>query len=268
LLLIEGKAWFPSVEVLRAGDPLEGSLGKNFYLDLWGAIQKTGEIDHVSQWLLASLHPAMREWLEGLNRENLSLHSQVLGEAYADQVAARMAVWCWHKSYRESAAMWSIYANKGVAVKTTRECLEAALPRLNNRLIRDITYVDRMSCDYDGLMGLVSENPTLLLRPEFLKAVEYKHEKEIRVVTTCQKGDSGLMIEGINSESLIHEVVISPLLPNEEFMSIQNLLTRSYPYLSIRRSELIDKSYDVISTDECSLNDSDDLPGFLQNPNL
>jgi hypothetical protein len=264
LLLMDGKAWFPSVESLRAGDPLEGALGKNFHTELWGAIQGTGEIEQVHEWTRNSLPDFMREMLD-LSSGDAAFQSQVLGEAYADEVAARMAVWCWHKSYRESAAMWSTYGNKGVAVKTTRECLEAALPSLKNSHIQDITYVDRMSCDYDGLMGLVSENPELLLRPDFLKSVEYEHEKEVRVISVCQKGDKGLMIEGIKAEFMIHEVVISPLLPDAEFMSIQNLVVKSYPSLKIRKSELSHESYEENSFNECSLNGLNELPDFIRN---
>ena len=78
--------------------------------------------------------------------------------------------------------------------------------------------------------------------------IEYKHEEEVRVVVTCDKGDRGRMIDGIETDSMLHEVVISPLLPKEEFVALQKLILKAYPSVRMRRSELVKWCYEEISS--------------------
>jgi hypothetical protein len=239
LLLLEGKAWFPSVASLRAGDPLEAALGKDLYAELWSAIDDKGEIERVSAWLDASLPDFMHRMLDR-NSENSMLHSQVHGEEYADRVAAVMAAWCWFKSDLESGAMWSVYGHQGVAVRTDRDRLGEALPPEKKFSINDMTYVDRRPCAMRNIDRIIQQRPDLILRPYFLKAIEYKHEQEVRVAAYCPEGAKGLMVTGIKPELLIREVIISPLLPSAEAEAIERVVTQrmNNASLSVTRSSL------------------------------
>lgn len=273
LLLMEGKAWFPSVASLRAGDPLEGGLGNDFHAYLWGAIHKTGEIERVKQWLLDSLPDKDRQWLEKTNPDSPTLQAQVLAGAYADQVAARIAVWCWFESDIESAAMWSVYGHQGVAVRTTRMLLKEALPPMKQFGIQTMTYRDRRLCADQSLTSIISEDSSLMLRPHFLKAIEYEHEKEVRVAAFCPRGAKGLMVTGIKSQSMVLEVVTSPLLPLAEAKAIQRLVaeTLDNSSLSFRQSNLrldgitfVNRLEEAFHGDRDDNIDLSDLPAFLK----
>ena len=162
--------------------------------------------------------------------------------------------------------MWSVYGDKGVAVKTSLSRLKDALPPMPNIQIQGINYVDRMSCADRCFRSLISEHPSLLLRPDFLKTIEYEHEKELRVAVACQKGEKGLMIHGIKAESLVQEVVISPLLPMAEIKAIEILLTKAYCFLNFTHSTLTDASSSMDLFDDYNSDEPDDLPNFLKTP--
>ena len=237
LLLLEGKAWFPSVASLRAGDPLEAALVKDRYTDFWGAIHQTGEKERISEWLYASLPEVKKKLLA----DNSIINDQVLGDEFAGRMAALRAAWCWFQSDLESAAMWSIYGHQGVAVQTNWKCLQNALPKNIIFRIDNMVYLDRRPCADRSITNVLSEQPNLILRPYFLKAIEYKHEKEVRVVAHCPDGANGRMVTGINHRLLIREVLISPLLPADEAEAVAKFirLRSDAEDFSINRSTLI-----------------------------
>lgn len=127
-LLLEGTAFFPSVATLRSGDPLEGALAPE---PVW-LITKLHEVcgqnvDSLDEWLESNANPGEKSLLE-LNRDDGFLRTNLLAEVFVRELAKRRAVWCWFQSENESAAMWSIYANAGVAVKTYAGELIGSLP--------------------------------------------------------------------------------------------------------------------------------------------
>jgi hypothetical protein len=243
LLLLDGKAWLPSIATLQSMDPLEGRLGDDFHENLWAELHRQGLRDETEEWLHKSLDPSMQRML-GLNPGHYHLTSRVLGNAYAEIVARRRVAWCWFKSDLESAGMWSIYGNRGIAVRTSPEQIDQSFPAGKERTIEKMIYVDRRSCADTSLQGLLHERPESILRPYFLKAAEYEHEGEVRLVAHCPEGAAGILVKDIKVENLINEIVISPLLPLDESEAIKQFLTDRAPHFKdkIKQSDLNGKN--------------------------
>ncbi len=222
-LLMRGKAWFPSVASLRSGDPLEGMLADSLAPELVSELMKSPDTDILDQWLLDSLPDSMRSF-HNLKKGNPSLLSNLLAKQYTHNLARRRLAWCWFASALESSAMWSIYGGLGVAVKTNVQSLMDALPKTKQFNIDMIGYVDRRPSSHRNLRAVVSDRPDLWLRPHLLKAVEYEHEKEVRVTGFCSDDVDGLMIAGIDSHKLVKDVVISPLFSASEAEAIRDLI--------------------------------------------
>lgn len=220
LLLLQGKAWVPSVAALRSSEPLEGMLAKDLSPELLGELAKTCDEEELYDWLLNTMHSDMREFLDR-NKSDPQLRTNLLAQQFTESIACRRLAWCWFSSDLESAAMWSIYGGQGVAVRTDVESLLNALPSGKNFRIDPMGYVDRRQSAPNRLRAILSRRPDLMLRPHLLKAIEYEHEKEVRVTGFCPEDVNGLMITGIDSQKLIKQVNISPLFPAEEAEAIK-----------------------------------------------
>lgn len=77
-----------------------------------------------------------------------------------------------------------------------------------------------------------------------MKSIEYQHENEVRVAAHCQKGMKGLMITGIRVDELIREIVISPLLPEDEAEAIERFICSRLKdrHVPVRQSKLVIRS--------------------------
>lgn len=243
LLLLDGKAWLPSIATLKSTDPLEGCLGDDYHVKLWSELERQGLRDETEKWLHAKLDSSTKKFLE-LDTGEHALHSKILGRAYTAFMSRRRVAWCWFKSNRESAAMWSIYGKRGIAIRSSPGQLDQCFPADKEQAIAEMTYVDRRPCAEDSLQRSAEERPEILLRPYFLKAAEYQHEKEVRLIAHCPEGASGILVKEIKVEKLINEIVISPLLPLEESEAIKQFLIDRAPHFKdkIKQSDLNGKN--------------------------
>lgn len=242
-MLLDGKAFFPSVAALQSGDPLEGDLIPD------------------PEWLMTRLTEvcggdmaALEGWLQGraegweqsmlaINQDDGFLRGNILSKLYVRQLAKRRAVWCWFSALHESAGMWSVYGSGGIAVGTQFSKLASALPPNAQFQIAPITYANRNNNSPLGYFDPEAvRNQELVHRPHLIKGIEYQHENEIRVTTTCLPYEPGRLIENINPVTLIEEVVLSPLIPFEEAKSVESQI-KSYrwaePKPNIRRSTVL-----------------------------
>lgn len=241
-LLMEGKAWFPSVKSLQACDPFEGKLADDFHREFWEELEAAGHGgDDTKKWLFNSLSSEMKNFLN-LNHGYLGLSSQELGKAYFEEISKKRTAWCWHQSDIESAAMWSIYGNQGVAVITNRDSLnramQGAFSSTQDFHIQQMEYVDRRVCNPRYIGSVLRAKKELINRSHFLKAREYEHEKELRVTTLCAKGYSGRLVCNIDPNILIHEIIISPLTPPSEAAAIEKAVLKEIEHIDIRQSNL------------------------------
>ena len=61
------------------------------------------------------------------NWADMMQNSRLIADAYDEQQSQLKCGWCWHCSGHESAAMWKLYADSGVAIQTTLRRIAAAI---------------------------------------------------------------------------------------------------------------------------------------------
>jgi hypothetical protein len=240
-LLLRGSAFFPSVTTLRAHDPMEGSL----YPDGPWLIHRISELGGedgagaVDDWLESKASEFERTLWQS-NRENPFTGTRMRTEIYARELSRRRAIWCWFNSDIESAAMWSIYADRGIAIGTTVSALAEALPEDRDFQVARILYASRQPSSPHWFNPESAEGDPRIHRPHLVKGREYLHECEIRVTTRCCGDARGTLINGI-AQSLNQEIVISPLVPFEEAQTIKHFIHLSdLPTdIPVRRSSIL-----------------------------
>lgn len=240
LLLLEGKAFLPSVSSLCKDDPFEGKL---FCEDAWLMTELRAALDkdaksELNQWLRGKAYEWERNDID--HTKNPGYRSQLLSNIYIRELRDRRAAWCWFQDEVESAGMWTVYGHKGVAVRTNLKALKSALPSTRSFQVARMRYVDRRPSS-ENAFNAERNDRHLILRPHLLKAIEYKHENEIRVVTECPAKCGGVVVEQIGWRALIEGIIISPLLPAQEAEAIKSMLEK-YPWekgVSIERSNLL-----------------------------
>lgn len=239
LLLLEGKAYFPSIASLCKDDPFEGRLfcGPEWLMTvLGGSRDAEGSLD---KWLRKHANSWESELLDS-HETSPSLRSQLLSDIYTRELRDRRTAWCWFQNDLESAGMWSVYGDKGIAVRTNLDALKASLPSNRSFQLAKMRYVDRRSSAPEAF-DAEGKDRSLILRPHLLKAIEYQHENEIRVITECPAKCGGVIVEGIDWNILIEDIVISPLLPAQEAAAVKAMLEK-FPWqksVRIERSSLL-----------------------------
>lgn len=193
--LLEKQAlFFARLEEL--GDPFEGSI------TAVTAQQKEAVFREVAG---DEIVPQVREQIKEVRRYRQS----------------RILVNCWHESENESTLMWRTYANKGVAVVTTAERLINSLVGVETVYIGRVRY---MNYDREWMDEKFIHTPALHKRRSFA------HEQEVRALMVLQKGGLANTRRGlyypIDVESLLQQVVISPLMPEWEAELVESLLVR------------------------------------------
>ncbi len=223
LLLLEGKAWFPSIKSLSEMDPLEGALGDGYDAFLFQELERVGSYEETRKWLLGQIPQATLTALQN-GDGNPIYEDYAIASEYRRQMASRRVAWCWFAHDIESAAMWSTYGHLGVAVKTNWKSLDASLPKRIRVKISSMEYIDRRQRRLKSMKAALERDPSLILHPHRMKAIEYAHEREVRVHALCPEGEKGRLVTGIDWKNLVKEVRISPLLPFSESVVIENMM--------------------------------------------
>lgn len=231
LLLLEGKAFFPSVKTLRRDDPLECICEEDAQWLQHELSRDYGRYQNLCAWL--------DEWIKKHGAGDVSsrpfFHYE---EHYIEMLRQLRAVWCWHNAELESAAMWSIYGERGVALRTDVAGLNAAL-KTGEFLIARIKYLRRDPEAPSFWYGWDrSTDRQFVLRPYLVKSAEYAHESEVRVITHCPPRTPGWLIEDIDVSASIKEVVVSRSVPHEEFLAIERMLKKRFD-VPMRQSTLL-----------------------------
>jgi hypothetical protein len=173
LLLLDGKAFLPSVATLQASDPMEGEIleGLGYWCGLESRLLELPEAER--EELVAWLHAQEdygQQHLRELNPDNGDVSTYNHAHVFAREIARRRAVWCWFQAEGESAAMWSTYGTAGVAVQTTLADLRQALPGSFDAGYARVRYVNRQSPESVGEWERLGH---VTLRPYLLKPVFY-----------------------------------------------------------------------------------------------
>ena len=244
-----GLVFIPSVAKLRAGDPFEGE----FYQDVArfnDAFAKCygDEAKKIEEWILDNNCPvSKRVTLEGYPGGPSGFQLK----HYMEFVWKTRFAWCWFHSLRESAAMWSVYGNQGVAIQTTVGKVAAVLGASGRKFIYGpMTYVDHRtgrSAEFDPER---ESDFHLLLRPFFLKREEYKSENEIRFVTTAAERAErgGILLNNVKPKDWIEAIRLWPGLTTTEAKALCKTIKLLLPQeVDCSKSDLFSGSLDGIS---------------------
>lgn len=159
------------------------------------------------------------------------------------------AVNCWHWNEHESAAMWALYGHEqgGVAIKTTFSSLAACFIDPVEIYIGQIEYVD-----YNGTF--IPENN--VFSAYLHKRKSFEHEREIRAMIAQMPPDTTQGIHpglpdvwetgrncAVDLETLVHEVVVSPLAPNWFIQLVSSVASKYNLRAPVRHSTLAETPY-------------------------
>ena len=226
-LLMEGISFFPSIAKLRSGDPLEGDLHPDaiWLSDALAKLHGAPASNELDDWLVSQASDSERDY-QDKNKNDPTANTLFLTSKYLRELAKRRAVWCWFASDIESAGMWSIYGRGGVAVGTTLGALKKSLPSTRHFQISRIRYAGRGRASFTQFNPEAPEDIPYIHRPHFVKGMEYKHEQEVRVATFCHGQKNGTTVRDIDADTLIREIVLSPIWKHREAKAVANLLQK------------------------------------------
>lgn len=186
-MLQRGALYFAQGDLLQRDDPYEGYLTKTMATER-------------DQELVDLVRPKIVNPPDEADR---AMNEMLSGVRQGDREAVRLFyASCWHMSSHESAAMWKLYAPRGlsICVRSTYRQLAELLP--GNCFLGKVTYLNYESQKFP---------PHNWLTRFMHKRESYSHEKEVRAV---------LMTKGIDQEEqsivpvdlakMINEIIIGP----------------------------------------------------------
>ena len=279
---LNGLVFIPSVAKLRAGDPFEGEFYEEIawfnaaFSDHYG-----DEAKAMDEWILNTLCSEYDRQHIQINKTFPNAAAEIFRERYFDFIRSTRFAWCWFHSYRESAAMWSVYGNHGVAIKSSIGKICSVFEKTD----RDFIYGSMTYVDYQH--GVSTEfNPEqksdyrLLLRPFFLKRKEYESEREVRFVTSGSDRPErdGILLKNLKPRDWISAIRLWPGLTVDEEQSISKAIKHFIPDVDCEKSDLFsgpDGPSEIMeeiladlekSADSNWTNGNDGIPKSLKNP--
>jgi len=239
-LYLNGLVSIPSIAKLRESDPFEGE----FYPHIaWFNTAFDGhygdEAKKIENWILDNdCSDSKRDQIEGYPGGAAGFHR----DRYMEFVWKTRFAWCWFRSCRESAAMWSVYGNQGVAVKTTVGKVAKVVEAKGRKFIcSPMTYVDHRTGTSAEFNPEQKSDFPLLLRPFFLKREEYKSEQEVRFIIAApeQEREQGrILLSDVNPKDWILAIRLWPKLMTAEAQSLRETIKRFLPQVDCSISDL------------------------------
>lgn len=246
---LSGLVFIPSIAKLRKEEPFEGE----FYEDAtWFndalAKQFGEEAITVEDWIFKNLCSEFdRQYIKN-NKSYPNAAAEVYQQHYFDFVRRTRFAWCWFRSERESAAMWSVYGSQGIAIQSTIAKVKSILSQTG----RDFIYARMTYVDYQSSNVSYEFNPeddgdhVLLLRPYLLKRKEYESEEEVRFITAGpeKKTRGGILLENVQPEQWISAIRLWPKLTSREAESLKAPIRRVHPEVDCLKSDLFSRRYE------------------------
>jgi hypothetical protein len=241
LLLLANQVFIPSHELLTSLDPLESKLV--FELpDKWRFWENHANAicDRLKSPELASLSHREQGGTSVFTRPNLVRADGTVIKSPKDAKAdfriwlsglsKERCVWCWNRFKSHSHALWRLYGNRGVAVRSTVGKVREALLKAGVCCgkVAPVSYVNLEEQNTDKVLS----NWENVFFPHLLKSVSFEYEKEIRFVLRAHydviKVQKGVMAE-IDTSSIIFpdtDVTVSPQLQREERVAVEKMIKR------------------------------------------
>ena len=168
--------------------------------------------------------------------DQLKLEAKILGipetvfigsniQTFRKAAPKATAVSCWHLGEHESAAMWQLYANRGVAIQTRCSLLRGQFGVFdsNNRPTQPFSILHLGKVKYiDYTKTVIPTNNTFW--PMVHKRVSFKHEQEVRLAHFSFEDIEEIIKDPsheapdfnlpVNLDQLIEQVYISPRQPD------------------------------------------------------
>jgi hypothetical protein len=238
---LNGLVFIPSVATLRARDPFEGEFFEQItwfnaaFSDHYG-----DDANAIDEWIVKNLCSDWERHHIEINRNYPNAAAEVLRRHYFNFIRRTRFAWCWFHSHQESAAMWSVYGNQGVAIQSTVGKISTVFDKTKRDFIFGrMTYVDYRS-NVSEFNPEQQSDYRLLLRPFFLKRKEYESEKEVRFVTSgpdlAERG--GILLKDLKPLEWISSIRLWPGLTMDEEKSISRTIEHFMPGVDCKRSDL------------------------------
>jgi hypothetical protein len=201
--------YFVSVERLKTHDPFEGYVSPNAVEALVRSVREG--------------HPrgeaADNELREFLRQGNLTRDRIVL-------------VNCWHENAFESAAMWKLYADRGVAIQSTTPLLKASVG-----VAQEDVFLEEVAYVHHPTMPVTGEEFKSVFPQATRKGMSFSHEREIRAMcfdleflNAASSGSHGQSIGGlkvaVDLEQLLQRVIVAPTSPEWFRVLVEDVLAR------------------------------------------
>jgi hypothetical protein len=237
-LYLNGSVFIPSIAKLREGDPFEGEFFPHIAWFNTAFDRHYGdEAKKIEKWILDNDCPdSKRDQIEGYLGGAAGFHR----DRYMEFVWKTRFAWCWFRSCRESAAMWSVYGNQGVAVKTTAGKVAKVVEAKGYKFIYGpMTYVDHRTGTSAEFNPEQKSDFPLLLRPFFLKREEYKSEQEVRfIIAAAERERGGILLCNVNPQDWISAIRLWPKLKPVEAQSLCETIKKFLPKVDCSGSDL------------------------------
>ena len=273
---LAGNIFIPSLAKLQQGDPFEGKFPFETR-DFQEALQKRygKQYGAVQKWIRKELWTSDQKGFINSNKGCQILAKGYDRDHYFEFLRRTRYAWCWFHSGLESDAMWKIYGKEGVAVATTVGCLSTTLKATRH------DFLFGKMCHYHR-HGRFStwEKQQFVLRPHFLKRIEYAHENEVRFVTSAPEQDcGGLLLSSGQPETWIKQIRLWPGLISQEEDSIKAVIKERLPGVPCSKSNLLQtdgpamcrmkeklRALAAKNAEEQWKNEKDGVPPPLKNP--
>lgn len=212
-LLSSDTLYFAASEQLTAGDPWEGKIHP----------------DDVRRFVERSEQAAAARGQE--SALNASLVAALANQSTATYIN------CWQESTPESVAMWKMYAEHGVALRTSMGRMKCALLADHDIHIGKVEY---------GESGL-GKSSSDWVRRNLQKRSAFKSEQEVRLLVSGAELEPdrvaailpGLRVP-VNLNCLLAEIVISPFASAYEVDAIKSVVSKFAPGIPCSQSTLLD----------------------------
>lgn len=235
---LNGLVFIPSITKLRESDPFEGEFYQHIaWFNTAFDRYYRDEAKKIEKWILDNGgSDSKRDQIEGYPGGAAGF----CHDHYMEFVWNTRFAWCWFRSYQESAAMWSVYGNQGVAIKTTVGKVVTVLEATGRKFIYGpMTYVDHRNGRSAEFNPEQESDFTLLLRPFFLKRKEYVSEQEVRFITAAAERErGGILLKDVNPKDWISAIRLWPKLMTAEAQSLCATIEKLLPQVNCSRSDL------------------------------
>ena len=142
--------------------------------------------------------------------------------------------------------MWSTYGKGGAAVAAEVGRLKQALDGTGRDFrFGQMRYIPSHETPLLDRRSGPSNDGEFLLRPDFLKRIEYKHEQEVRFITAGPKREDseGILLRGLRPSDWITKVRLWPGLTAAEEETLKAAIHHFVPQLDCCCSDLLGRNW-------------------------